>query len=229
MTLEEYRRKYTEDDAAPGWDAIDTRLRPIYPGIEPQHWGTVIKYMLGGPDPIDGVSAYRCPQASGWHHHYVTYGFSSLYYDEEAVGAEFSKYGFELTFRLKPEAGEGDAPPVWVVSLIQNIARYVFKTGKWFDDFHWMPANGPIRASAETEITGLIFVTDPVLGVIATPHGEVKFLQMVGPSWNSALRWLEPPDVGCYFSGIRLVTSAATIWVRFPRTHSPGISDSPRH
>ncbi|HEY1174294.1 MAG TPA: suppressor of fused domain protein [Verrucomicrobiae bacterium] len=180
MTLEEYRRTYTADDAAPGWDAIDARLRPIYPGIEPQHWGTVIKHMLGGPDPIDGVSVYPCAQVSGKHHHYVTYGFSSLYYDEEAVGGDFSKYGFELTFRLKPEADEGDVPPVWVVNLIQNIARYVFKTGKCFDDFHWIPANGPIRAESETEITGLIFVTDPVLGVIATPHGEVKFLQMVG-------------------------------------------------
>ncbi|MFX7739968.1 suppressor of fused domain protein [Acinetobacter baumannii] len=41
------------------------------------HYGTVIKYMLGGPDPIDGVSVYRS-ENGGAHWHYVTYGFSEL-------------------------------------------------------------------------------------------------------------------------------------------------------
>ena len=49
MQLEEYKRRYGNDDeAAPGWDAIDSRLKPIYGEQEPIHWGTAISYMLGG-------------------------------------------------------------------------------------------------------------------------------------------------------------------------------------
>ncbi|QDU93633.1 hypothetical protein [Lignipirellula cremea] len=52
MELEEYQRLYKEqDDAAPGWDAINARVDEVYPDQEPQHWGTIIKHMLGGPDP----------------------------------------------------------------------------------------------------------------------------------------------------------------------------------
>lgn len=35
------------------------------------------------------------------HHHIVSYGLSELYYNEECAGKEFSKFGFEFTFRLK--------------------------------------------------------------------------------------------------------------------------------
>ncbi len=55
MTIEEYKRRYgAKEDAAPGWDAITSRLKNLYPTQESKHWGTVIKHMLGGPDPIDG-------------------------------------------------------------------------------------------------------------------------------------------------------------------------------
>jgi hypothetical protein len=41
MNVAEYKRRYEgQDDAAPGWDAIDSRLRVAYPGQEPKHWGT---------------------------------------------------------------------------------------------------------------------------------------------------------------------------------------------
>lgn len=40
-----------------------------------------------------------------------------------------SGFGFELTFRLKREAGE-TAPPTWPAELMQGLARYVFQSGK---------------------------------------------------------------------------------------------------
>ena len=59
MDLEEYRRRFGgQEDAAPGWDAIDTRLREVYGDQEPKHWGSVPKFMIGGKDPIDGISVY---------------------------------------------------------------------------------------------------------------------------------------------------------------------------
>ena len=66
----------TEDNdvSTPGWDAIDVALEQLYPDQEPRHWGTVIKYMLGGPDPLDGISAYLHEDGNGGRHwHYVSY------------------------------------------------------------------------------------------------------------------------------------------------------------
>ena len=40
-----------------------------------------------------------------------------------------SGYGFELTFRLRRLPGE-DLPPTWPAELMQNLAKYVFKSGK---------------------------------------------------------------------------------------------------
>ena len=179
MTLDEYRQQFSEGDA-PGWKAIDRRLEEFYPGVEPVHFLAQLHASLGGNDWLNGISLYRWRTADGtWHYHYVTYGFSTLFYDEEAVGGEWSGFGFELTFRLKPFHADQENPG-WVVGLFQNIARYVFRTGNGFDDFHAVPANGPIRLETDTEIVGLTFVTDPILGVIDTPHGKVKFLQAIG-------------------------------------------------
>jgi len=47
-----------EDDGAPGWDAIDAALKVVYPTQAPQHYGPVLRSLLGGEDPLDGISAY---------------------------------------------------------------------------------------------------------------------------------------------------------------------------
>lgn len=177
MTLEEYKKEFTEDDAV-GWFEIDKQFDRLYPNQEPKHFAPAINYMLGGEHPLDGVSIYESKKQTD-HFHFVTYGFSELYYNEEKLDSEYSKWGFELTFRLKPFAGDTENP-AWAVALLQNIAKYVFSSGNWFEEFHYMPANGPIRLDTETEITGLLFVTDPEIEKIETPHGEVTFLQIVG-------------------------------------------------
>lgn len=180
MNLEEYKKQFNEDEAV-GWNFIDTELVKIYSEQEPLHFAPKIHFAVGGEDPLDGISVYKSDRQTK-HFHFVTYGFSELYYNEENVGEEFSKYGFELTFRLKME-NENDNIS-WVGNLLQNIARYVFKSGKWFEEFHFIPANGPIRSGFDTEITALAFVLDPELGKIDTAHGEVMFLQMVGLTTN---------------------------------------------
>lgn len=180
MDLEEYKRLYGEQhDAAPGWDAIDSRLDEVYRGQDPKHWGTIIKQMFGGPDPIDGISAYQCSDGEIDHLHFITYGYTSLYYDEESVGGDFSGFGFEMTFRLASRLPPREEP-IWVCNLLQNLARYVFESGKWFEPFHWIPANGPIRADYETDIVGLAFLNDPALQAIDSPHGRVEFIQAFG-------------------------------------------------
>lgn len=187
MTQREYKNLFDEDDAV-GWLEIDKVVEGIYGDQKPRHYAPPLHYMVGGEDPLDGVSIYDS-QKDIFHRHLVSYGMSELYYNEEAAGGEFSKWGFEFTFRLKPFAEDGD-DPTWVVNLMNNLARYVIKSGKWFEEYHVIPANGPIRlnSTAEINIVGVAFVSDPELGKIQTPHGEVSFLQMVGLTANEMNR-----------------------------------------
>ena len=162
---------------APGWSAIDASLASLYGDLAPQHMGTVLGYRLGGPGPLDGISAYyREHPVPHWH--YVTYGFSELY-DKEQEDDTLSGYGFELTFRLRAVPGATEAP-AWVFSLLQNLARYVFKTGNAFRPGETMPANGPIALDTDTRIWSMAMTSDPELPALETPNGHLEFVQVVG-------------------------------------------------
>lgn len=190
MTPEEYTQQFKEEDAV-GWLAIDKQVEQLYGTQEPRHYASVIKYMMGGPDPIDGSSIYDSDKQTP-HRHIVTYGMSELYYNPEKAGGDFSGWGFELTMRVKKTAEEED--PKWAISLMNNLARYVFESGRWFEEYHYIPANGPIRLDYETDLVGILFVTDPELGKISTPHGEVTFLQLVGITGAELERLQNKPE-----------------------------------
>lgn len=163
------------EDSSPGWEAIDAQMRRLYGDQEPRHFATIIPAMLGGEDPIDGISAYRTAGPNP-HWHFVTYGFSELHskeWDDPAV----SGFGFELTFRLHPIDGED--PPLWALNFLQNLGRYVFQTGNAFESGHHMNLNGPIALGTSTEIKAVAFIEDPALRIIETPHGSLTFLQVV--------------------------------------------------
>ena len=179
--LAAYKRNFTEEDA-PGLDAITDKEREIYGPQEPHHWATILPYELGGKDPLWGVNCFVNEKQVS-HFHYVTMGFSKLFYNEELAEEEVSGFGFELTFRHLPVEGDPEKP-VWPVNMMQNLARYVFSSGNAFDDLHFMSANGPLRLGSDTEITAIIFYTDPEMGEIDTPHGYVKFLQLFGITTN---------------------------------------------
>ncbi len=175
MTLDEYRQKYTDEDPV-GWDCITAELEKIYSG-EARHYAPELPAMLGGDEYLDGVSIYDSEKGTR-HKHLVSYGMSSLYYNEDCLEHEYSKWGFEFTFRLKCDEGEGD--PTWAVNLMQNLARYVNQTENWFEVNHCMPTNSPIRADSDTNLVAIVFTLDPELREIDTPHGKLTFLQMVG-------------------------------------------------
>lgn len=124
------------DDLSPGWDAISGALGLLYPDQEPRHFGTVVSYQLGGSDPLSGISVYRSEEVRPhWHF-------------------DVSGYGFELTFCLAC-AVDASEPSAWPLNFLQNLARYVFKTGNVFDDGHWMTANGPIALNESTQICSM--------------------------------------------------------------------------
>lgn len=179
MTLEQYKLQFSNEDPV-GWISINQALENVYGEIEPRHYPPLcgLHYMAGGTDPIDGASIFDSNKQE-FHRHIISYGMSELYYDEENVGGDFSKWGFEFTMRIVPFK-EDKNDPLWAVHIMNNLARYVFSSGNWFEENHFIPANGPIRLYTDTKITGLLTVLDPELGKIQTPHGELSFLQLVG-------------------------------------------------
>jgi hypothetical protein len=166
-----------DEPRAVGWDAIDAALKPVYGDCEPKHYGTILPWMLGGNDPLQGISAYKNLEPLP-HFHYVTYGFSELY-EKESDNAELSGFGFELTFRLACDARD-EEPPAWPLNFLQNIARYVFSTGNSLAEHHHIDLNGPISLADETKICYIALAKDPQLGQIESDNGSVTFLQVVG-------------------------------------------------
>lgn len=162
------------DDDSPGWGAIDAACERVHPGVEPMHWGTIVRWRLGGNDPLDGMSAYPVDDPPHWH--YVGYGLTELY-EKESDNPDESGWGFELTFRLARSPGE--SAPIWPASLLQNLARYVFTSGNWFEPGHHIDLNGPVCAGDPTRLTGLVMAEDPELGAIDTPNGRMVFVQCV--------------------------------------------------
>ncbi|MDO4879929.1 MAG: suppressor of fused domain protein [Capnocytophaga sp.] len=200
LTEKQYKAQFAEEDAV-GWDAMDEALLKVYPEQEPRHYGPILKYMLGGEDPLDGISIYDNHEQI-FHRHIVSYGMSELYYSPESATNEFSGWGFEFTCRVIPFEEDKNADkgtkhePYWTMNLMQNLARYVFESQKWFEAYHFIPANGPIRSDTDTKLVGIAFAPDPQLGTIDTPNGEVAFLQMVGIT-QEELDWLwQDPTTG---------------------------------
>jgi riboflavin biosynthesis protein len=175
VDLDTYKKIFSEEDAV-GWDAIDEVVDALYPNQEPTHYAPDFPASLGGDSYLDGISVYQSDKQEP-HFHFVTYGFSNLYYDEKSAGGDYSGFGFELTFRLKKT---GDKNVTWAINFLQNIAKYVFTSGNYFEPYHVFPANSPIRLDYNTELIAVAFVLDPELGEIETPHGTVQFLQAVG-------------------------------------------------
>jgi len=175
MNLEEYQNQYKKDQAV-GALSIENKLKEMYGELQPRFYSPQVMSFQGGDDVIDGVAIYN----NNDFNHLISYGMSHLYYNEDAVGQEFSKWGLEFTFRVKPYAEDGDDEPFWAIQLMNNLGRFIEETNVWFDEYQFLPLGGPIRAETKTDIVGLAFVKDVDLQEINTPHGKVIFLQLVG-------------------------------------------------
>jgi len=178
MKLDEFRKKAAENSEwAPGWQAIDSCLDKLYPVQKPRHLGTnfAVRTIFGGDQYLDGFSVY---ESAHGHLHIVTYGMSELYAQEDSLGGEWSKWGYEMTIRL-PLCGEDDY--MWAIDMLANLARYTYTSDRFFEPLQFISAgSNPIREGTSSGLRGLFIVNDPELSGIDTLYGRLDFLQIVG-------------------------------------------------
>lgn len=171
----------------PGLEALYLACRSVYPDQpNPLQVSALVKYWLGGPDPLDYISMYYNPGNVDLgvppHWHYISFGFSDLHGDgrvhPERNNDDLSGFGFELTFRLKREASEV-SPPTWPAQLLQSLAKYVFNSDNMLkagDHVSWHKA----LDFSESMIEHMLLIEDPQLGTVHTPNGTVSMIQIVG-------------------------------------------------
>ncbi|XP_064465785.1 suppressor of fused homolog [Ornithodoros turicata] len=173
----------------PGFEALYSACLRLYNDQpNPLQVVAVLKYWLGGPDPLDCISMYENTgdenEGIPPHWHYVSYGLSDLYGDgrvhEVSNGATDgpSGFGFELTFRLCKERGE-TAPPTWPAAVMQGLAKYVFQSGNVLCDGDHVSWHCPLDNS-ESRIEHMLMTEDPQLETVTTPFGKVTYIQIVG-------------------------------------------------
>lgn len=192
-TLEEYKLEMAiAEDWAPGWDAISGQFEKLYPGIDPPHYGTLItsRASLGGDCYLDGYSIYPSPNG---YQHIVTFGMTALYADPEAFGKEFSKWGYEMTMKLKADKPEDC---VWALDMLSNLARYTYTSERWFEPYQYVGGDGSSinRDRPEAKISSLLIVPDTEIQGLDTAHGRVDFLQMVGITAHELETIMNTPD-----------------------------------
>lgn len=171
-----------------GLDALHNVCKEIYPDqCNPLTVTAIIKYWLGGPDPLDYISMYENPGCAELgvppHWHYISLGLSDLHGDNrlhpKSGPGRPSGFGFELTFRLVREINE-TTPPTWPANVMQQLAKYVFNSGNMLlpgDHVSWHAPLG----NGNGRITQILMGKDPQLpNLLTTPHGDVTFVQIIG-------------------------------------------------
>ncbi len=174
-----------------GWEAVTKAFELVYPAQkDPKHYGTLIKWRLGGRDPLDGISVYD----GGDYWHFVTYGLSELY-EKESENKEISGYGMEFTLKLQKStagaaaSGKGtgyieaeEAEIRCICGILQTIARLTFTDGEMFLPYEYLYTGQKegMDACKKSNITGFITIPDRDVKPIVTPNGSVEFVEFIG-------------------------------------------------
>ena len=106
MTREEYaKRMKKHPDWAPGRDAIEAAFAKRYPKTEPVCFESELhdRAAFGGDEYLDGFAVYDTGKG---YQHIVTYGMSELYPSMAAFGTEYSKWGYEMTMKVRESYAE---------------------------------------------------------------------------------------------------------------------------
>ena len=192
MTKEQFLQKLENDpEFSPGWQAIDDAFDALYPGQQPAHFGTNLhaRAIFGGDNYLDGYSIY---QSENGYKHIVTYGMTELYGNEEAFGEEWNGWGYEMTIKLREDSNE---ECMWAIDMLSNLARYTYKTGKYFEPNQYVKGNGSsLRLGSESLITALLVVEDTEAQTQESVYGKTAFIQLVGITESELKAVLEDRD-----------------------------------
>lgn len=164
-----------------GRDAIVAEFERAYPGqTDPKHYGVLIPWRLGGPNPLDGTSIYD----GGDYWHFVTFGLSELY-EKESEDRGYSGYGMEFTFKLKKGCynKENEEDEIrCICGNLDNIAKITFENGEVFlsNEYVYTGQTEGIDRFQKSKLTGFITVSDPSVNTLDTPNGKVEFVEFIG-------------------------------------------------
>ena len=162
-----------------GWQAIEQEFLRVYPGqSNPKHYGTIMRWIFGGNDPLDGISVYD----GGDYWHFVSFGQTEIYEKESDV-KEISGYGYELTFKLKKDDYEDEEAEIRnICGILQMVARITFTKNEIFQPFEFIYTGQTtgIDAKQKSNLTGFITIKDPTVETIDTPNGKVEFVELIG-------------------------------------------------
>lgn len=167
----------SSEPTASGWDAIDAACQRLYGDQPPRHVGYMPGRAFGSV--LQGCSAYR----SDDHWHYVTYGPSNLFDDDEGENDGLSGWGYGLTWRARDLGAEGEAPG-WPFTMLQRLAKWASDEGVLLGEGSHLVIGSPVTGfphtdGPDTQLTGVLLASDPQLGEIVTANGRVRFLQFV--------------------------------------------------
>ena len=169
MTKEEYIKKLKEDEGwCPGIEAIENEFDRLYPGQKVDHYMTKLasRAFFGGDEYLDGCSIY---ENENGYFHLVSFGMSELYGHEDLFGREYSKWGYEMTIRLREEKPEDC---VWAIQMLLNLARYTYQTGRYLEPEQFVIGDGsPIHLGTDSKLTSLIIIPDISAQTQQTVHG----------------------------------------------------------
>jgi hypothetical protein len=168
-----------QNEVDAGWNAITQEFERIYKGQKnPRHYGTLIKWSVGGNDPLDGISIYEA--ADYWH--FVTYGLTELY-NKTTLDDEVSGFGYELTFKLKKD-DYTDIEKEFknICGILQSIARITYTQNEIFGPYEYIRTGQTVGIDAEqkSNINGFICIPDETVSTLQTSYGKVEFLELVG-------------------------------------------------
>lgn len=177
--MSEKENKPLDEDPEPvGWDAITETFDRMYPGQDnPRHYGCLIPWRLGGPDPLQGASVYD----GGDYFHFVTYGLSDLY-EKEGSDPEYSGYGLEFTLKLRKAGLEDEtAEQQCIIGIFNSLARLTFEKGEQFfpDEYIYTGQELGFDVNQRSRLTGFVTALDEA-GTIDTPNGKVDFVKLIG-------------------------------------------------
>ena len=162
-----------------GMDAIDKEVEGVYPNESLYtNYVPMIRWELGGPDPLDRVTIYD----GGDYYKYVTYGLTELY-DKESKDQTKSGFGMEFTFKLKKDVYKDKE---WelknVVGVLQTLAKSTIVDGEIFKPYEYIYTGQTevMDTEQKSNIIGFITVPDTELQSLVTPYGRVDFLALIG-------------------------------------------------